>query len=188
MTTTRSSGQLSLPFDDVFRGPPHRVDPSGIRIVRVATEADLESIRALFLEYARSLDFNLNFQRFDTEMATLPGRYAPPRGALLLAMDGGTAAGCVALRRLRGEICEMKRLFVRPKYQGRKIGRRLAQAILEEAAKRGYGRMRLDTVPAMDRAIALYTDLGFAPIEAYRHNPVPGALFLERRLVPSIPV
>ena len=188
MTTTRPSGQLPLPFDDVFRGPPHRVDPSGIRIVRVATEADLESIRALFLEYARSLDFDLNFQRFDAEMAALPGRYAPPRGILLLAQDGGTAVGCVALRRFRGEICEMKRLFVRPKYQGRQIGRRLARAIVEEAVKLGYGCMRLDTVPAMDRAIALYTALGFVPIEAYRHNPVPGALFLERPLAPAAAV
>ncbi|MBI9082180.1 MAG: GNAT family N-acetyltransferase [Desulfobacterales bacterium] len=185
MTTSRRTGQLPLPFGDVFRGPPYRMDKSGTRIVRVATEQDLELIRTLFLEYARSLDFDLNFQRFDTEMETLPGNYATPRGLLLLAMDGETAAGCVAVRRYKPGICEMKRLYVRSKYRGRRIGRRLAEAVLEEAAKLGYRSMRLDTVPAMARALALYTDLGFEPIAAYCHNPIPGALFLECRLAPG---
>ena len=185
MATSRRTGQLPLPFGDVFRGPPYRMDQSGIGIVRVATEQDLESVRTLFLEYARSLDFDLNFQRFHAEMDSLPGSYATPRGLLLLAMDGETAAGCVAVRRHKPEICEMKRLYVRSKYRNRRIGRRLAEAIMEEAAKLGYRRMRLDTVPAMAQALSLYTDLGFEPIAAYCHNPIPGALFLECPLTPA---
>ena len=130
MNTTRTTGQLPLPFGDVYRGPPYRMDESGIRIVRMATERDLDAIRTLFLEYARSLDFDLNFQRFDAEMETLPGNYAPPRGLLLLALDGDTAAGCVAVRRHKPGICEMKRLYVRSRYRDRKIGKRLAEAII----------------------------------------------------------
>ena len=155
-------------------GRPYRRDSSGVDIVRVSTEADLESIRTLFLEYARALDFDLNFQHFDAEMATLPGRYVLPRGMLLLASDGRDAAGCVALRRLRPETGEMKRLYVRPRYRGMGIGKRLARAAMEEASKMGYRQIRLDTVPGMERAMALYRDLGFTPIGAYCHNPVPG--------------
>jgi putative acetyltransferase len=136
----------------------------------------------LFSEYAASLGFDLSFQDFDRELAGLPGEYAPPQGAMLLAFDGTVAAGCVALRPLTPSICEMKRLYVRRPYRGSGLGRRLAEAILEEGRTRGYERMRLDTVPAMDRAIALYRSLGFREVTPYRKNPIPGALFMEREL------
>ena len=143
---------------------------------------DLDEARALFEEYARSLDFDLDFQGFAQEVATLPGEYAPPRGRLMLARVGKTAAGCVALHGLDGGTAEMKRLYVRPQFRQAGIGRALVQAVLTEAKKLGYTRLRLDTVPAMREATALYRSLGFFEVPAYRENPVPGALFLERTL------
>jgi ribosomal protein S18 acetylase RimI-like enzyme len=144
---------------------------------------NLDEARALFEEYAGSLDFDLGFQDFAQELATLPGEYAPPRGRLLLAWVGRhTAAGCVALHGLDGGTAEMKRLYVRPRFRGAGIGRALAQAVLTEAKKLGYTRIRLDTVQSMREATALYRSLGFFEIPAYRQNPVPGALFLERTL------
>jgi ribosomal protein S18 acetylase RimI-like enzyme len=150
-----------------------------LNLSKVETEEELAEARTLFLEYASSLGFNLSFQNFDDEIARLPGEYSPPRGCILLASEGAELAGCVALRPLGKTVCEMKRLFVRPQFRGRGLGKTLALAIIEEAGNSGYERMRLDTVPSMPEAIALYRSLGFSEIEPYRHNPIPGALFFE---------
>ena len=148
--------------------------------IRPATFADLDDIRAMLREYAAWLEVDLCFQNFEQELAELPGEYQPPRGRLLIA-DG---AGCVALRPLDEEICEMKRLYVRPEHRGSGLGRRLVLAIIDEARGIGYRRMRLDTMPKMDRAQGLYASLGFREIAAYRYNPEPGARFLELELKP----
>ena len=146
---------------------------------------DLDAAHDLFLEYARSLPFGLDFQNFDSELESLPGSYAAPRGRILLAWAGGAAAGCVALRPLDAERCEMKRMYVRPEFRGTGLGRALADAVLAEARAIGYRFMRLDTVPGMEAALAIYRSLGFAPIQPYRHNPIPGAIFLEADLAPA---
>jgi GNAT superfamily N-acetyltransferase len=142
----------------------------------------IREIRTLFQEYAAALGFSLCFQDFELELAELPGRYAPPDGRLLLALDGPRAAGCVALRKLAPGVCEMKRFYVRPALRGRGIGRSLAARLIDEAKAAGYRRMRLDTVPAMREAIGLYETLGFRDIPPYVHNPIPGARYLELSL------
>ncbi len=154
-----------------------------VRLVPACTEEDLSRVRALFEEYASSLDFNLDFQNFREELTGLPGGYAPPEGCLLLATNEERVAGCAALRKIDREIWEMKRLYVRPSSRRLGVGRILALAIIQEARKIGYRRMRLDTVPAMKEAQVLYQSLGFLKIPSYCHNPVPGAVFLELNLV-----
>jgi len=139
---------------------------------------DLPEVRRLFRDYADGLDIDLSFQDFETELRELPGRYAPPRGRLLLAWRGTQPLGCVALRPLPGKDCEMKRLYVRAQARGERLGRRLAERICREAREAGYARICLDTLPTMQSAQALYRALGFRPIEPYGYNPVPGALFL----------
>ena len=135
--------------------------------------------RALFEEYAASLGIDLSFQDFVAELATLPGKYAPPRGRLLLACWNGEPARCVALRPLQDGIGEMKRFYVRPDYRGLGIGRALAERIIREACDAGYNRMRLDSLDSMESALQLYRQLGFRDVPPYRSNPVPGAVFLE---------
>ena len=126
--------------------------------------------------------FPLDFQQFDREVAELPGAYAPPRGALLVARQGADAVGCVALRPLEPEICELKRLYVRPAARGTGLGRRLAEAALADARRLGYRRIRLDTLPGMEAAQSLYERMGFREIEPYTTNPVAGTRFLELEL------
>ncbi|HET6897997.1 MAG TPA: GNAT family N-acetyltransferase [Vicinamibacteria bacterium] len=145
---------------------------------------DIETVRALFDEYAAELGVDLSFQGFEAERAALPGEYVPPRGRLLLAEIEGAAAGCVALRALDTQTAEMKRLYLRPSARGTGLGRRLALAVIAEARAAGYEHLRLDTLPSMGAAIGMYRALGFREIAPYRHNPVPGALFLELALGP----
>jgi putative acetyltransferase len=139
--------------------------------------------RELFLEYAQSLGFSLCFQNFDQELAGLPGDYAPPEGRLLLAECEGQLAACVALHKLDSGICEMKRLYLRPQFRGKGLGRALAERIIAEARQIGYQRMRLDTVePVMKDAVAMYRKLGFKEIAPYRPNPNLGAIYMELEL------
>jgi GNAT superfamily N-acetyltransferase len=151
--------------------------------IRAAVPGDLDEIRLMLREYAAWLEVDLCFQNFEQELAGLPGEYAPPGGRLLMA----EGAGCVALRAIDVETCEMKRLYVRPEHRGSGLGRRLIAAIIEEARGIGYARMRLDTMPKMDSAQRLYASFGFRDIEAYRYNPEPGARFLELVLVGTSP-
>jgi putative acetyltransferase len=147
--------------------------------IQVVTSNDMDIIRALFTDYAQNLGFDLGFQNFAAELATLPGGYAPPGGCLLLARVEGKPAGCVALRPLAPGICEMKRLYVRPELRSRGIGRMLVERVIAEARMIGYGKMRLDTVPGMEEAIGLYRRFGFRKIAPYRFNPLVGALYFE---------
>jgi len=153
--------------------------------IRDATMEDVPLVRKLFEEYAGSLGIDLSFQDFGRELATLPGKYAPPEGAVIVASDEGRPCGCVALRKIDAEACEMKRLYVQPGKRGLGIGWQLVTAILEEARQKGYRVMRLDTLSSMKRAVALYRIFGFREIPPYIFNPIEGALFMEKILVAS---
>ena len=151
-----------------------------LKFAQADTPAQIAQAKELFLEYAQSLGFSLCFQNFDKELADLPGDYAPPDGRLLLAEYEGKVAGCVALHKLDTDICEMKRLYLRPEFRGKRLGRALADTVIAEARAIGYRRMRLDTVePIMGDAIAMYRKLGFKEIAPYRENPIAGALYME---------
>ena len=150
-----------------------------LQITKAHAGKELQNVRKLFEEYAASLGISLDFQGFDDELALLPGKYAPPEGCLLIALWNGQVAGCVALRKLAGGLCEMKRLYTRPPVRGLKIGRALAQAIIQQAREIGYARMRLDTLPSMAMARTMYASLGFREIEPYRYNPIEGTTFME---------
>jgi putative acetyltransferase len=160
---------------------------SAVLVRPSTTPADVSAFRTLCLEYAKTLEYtgecrSLEVQCFDTEMATLPGAYAPPRGEILLAWDGLDPVGCVALRPLSDGICEMKRMYVRPAGRGKGVGRLLATALIDAARARGYRAMRLDTGATMVHAAALYRSLGFREIPAYNRDPVPGTMWFELTL------
>ena len=150
-----------------------------ITVSAAVSDVDLDDIRALFMEYADSLEISLCFQNFEAELAGLPGKYAPPMGRLLLAREGSQSVGCAGLRWLEAGACEMKRLYVRPRWRGRGIGHQLAVMLIDAAHHAGYSRMRLDTLNTMKPAIALYTSLGFRRIEPYYENPSDRAVFME---------
>ncbi len=152
------------------------------RILSATSADEVETARTLFRDYEKGLGISLCFQNFAEEVAALPGTYAPPDGRLLLAWVGGEAAGCVALRKLGEGIAEMKRLYIRPAHRGTGLGRRLAEAVLDEARSIGYRAVRLDTLPTMKEAQALYVSLGFTDIPPYNDHPVEGTRFMEKRL------
>jgi ribosomal protein S18 acetylase RimI-like enzyme len=144
-------------------------------MLRIEPATDMNVVREMFAEYGRSTGFDLEFQGFANELATLPADYDP----ILLAFWNDALAGCVALHPVAGDVCEMKRLYVRPTFRGHAIGRVLAERIIGEARTRGYRAMRLDTLPSMAAAIRMYESLGFRDIEPYRFNPVEGTRYME---------
>ena len=152
-------------------------------IIKQATlKEQIKKARKIFIEYANYLAIDLDFQNFEDELNTLPGKYAPPEGCILLAYHSDLLAGCVALRKFQDDICEMKRLYVHPKFRGMSIGKALSMEIVQKAKKIGYKYMRLDTLPFMKEAIMLYSGLGFKEIKPYRYNPFDGAKFFELKL------
>jgi len=153
-----------------------------ITVVDVSSEFHIEHIKLLFREYADSLGFDLCFQDFELELEQLPGKYAPPSGRLLLAYEDDSPVGCVGLRKIEGDICEMKRLYVRPTYRGTGLGYRLAEMIVKAGREAGYRAMRLDTLSTMDAARAVYLSLGFREIAPYTYNPLDQAVYMELRL------
>ena len=157
-----------------------------LQLITPASPQELDAVRAIFQEYADSLGVDLCFQQFDEELATLPGEYAPPRGALFLASVDGEVAGCCALRPLDTadypNAAEMKRLYVRKPFRNFGLGRQLAEATLDAAREAGYATVLLDTLDEMETARALYEELGFQEIPPYYHNPIPGAHYLKATL------
>ncbi len=153
-----------------------------VRLDCASSIPDIELVRVLFREYADALGVDLDYQGFHDELRDLPGSYGAPAGTLLLARSDSEVFGCVGVRPIDERTAEMKRLFVRPSGRGMGLGRSLAEAAIRFATVTGYERMRLDTLPQMDRAQDLYRSLGFMPIDAYRFSPVPGTVFLERAL------
>jgi putative acetyltransferase len=162
------------------------VNTPSIRFITPDTPDELNAVRDLFRRYAESLQVDLCFQNFESELATLPGEYAQPRGALLMALADDELAGCCALRPLDNvdyaNACEMKRLYVLPAFRKNKIGRQLVEAILECARRCGYSCVLLDTLDEMETARALYHDLGFEEIPPYYHSPIEGAHYLMAKL------
>jgi carbonic anhydrase len=154
-----------------------------MNLIQAASAADIESARELFVEYAAELGIDLCFQNFQPELDQLPGAYAPPSGRLILATTGAESAGCVALRQINENTCEMKRLYVRPEFRGSGLGSKLANAIISAGRELGYSRMRLDTLPEkMERAVRMYRALGFREIEPYYDNPVAVVAYMELEL------
>jgi len=150
-----------------------------INIIKAQTTEQIELIRYLFIDYSKELSFELDFQDFNQELEQLPGKYSEPEGLLLLAYYNDSVAGCVGLRRFEQGICEMKRLYVKQEFRGKGIGIKLSEAIILEAKKNEYKKMRLDTISNMKVAIGIYKKLGFYEIKTYRYNPIPDSVFME---------
>ena len=165
------------------REAPEEPEPALIELLPVRSAAELQAVRALFAEYAQSLSVDLCFQNFEAELAGLPGDYAAPAGALLLATVNGDPAGCVAMRPLpdsdHTNACEMKRLYVRPSQRGHGLGRHLTDKLIDLATQAGYSCMLLDTLDDMEAARGLYTSLGFVEVPPYYFNPIAGAHYLK---------
>ncbi|KAF2716744.1 acetyltransferase [Polychaeton citri CBS 116435] len=160
--------------------------PPKVIVTQVSSLRDISDVETLFKDYAQALGIDLSFQDFEAELESLPGKYAPPTGALLLARfeDTGQAVGCVGLRAFDGnEVCEMKRLYVDPKGRGTGLGKVLSSAIVSEARRLRYRAMRLDSLVDMTSAQAIYAHLGFVEIPPYRVNPIQGARFFELDLM-----
>jgi putative acetyltransferase len=155
---------------------------AGVEIRQASSAEEIETARMLFQEYAEALGINLDYQGFADELASLPGCYAPPRGRLLVAWVRDEAAGCVALRPMSEDVCEMKRLYVRPRHRRGGVGKLLAEAIIAEARQIGYATMRLDTVPKLEAATRLYETLGIVRRDAYYETPVAETIFMELEL------
>jgi ribosomal protein S18 acetylase RimI-like enzyme len=155
---------------------------ASLTVLHATSSEQFEETRGLFKEYASSLGVDLCFQDFEHELKQLPGEYSEPNGCILVAYRDSVLVGCVALRPLTSEICEMKRMYVRPTFRGQGIGRILAQDVIKEARRRGYRKLRLDSLPTMREAQALYRSLGFTEISPYRPNPIQGAMFMELEL------
>jgi putative acetyltransferase len=154
-----------------------------LNIIQPQTDADIDLARALFREYEVWLGLSLCFQGFAEELRTLPGKYVPPEGRLLLAYHDTKLAGCIAMRKLEDDICEMKRLFVKEQFRGQRIGQQLIERIIDEARSAGYKTMRLDTYPPkMSKAVGLYESYGFREISPYYDNPHGDTLFMELQL------
>jgi putative acetyltransferase len=151
-----------------------------IEFVQASTAAQIEDARKLFREYEAWLGIDLCFQSFEKELAELPGKYAPPTGCLLLAVENEQVLGCIALRQIDNEICEMKRLFVRSEAQGRGLGKDLIKELIKRAQAIGYRRMRLDTIASkMEKAVAIYRSFGFREMPAYYNSPITDTVFME---------
>ena len=153
-----------------------------IEIVEANRKILIAKVKELFLEYSESLGFDLSFQNFNAELDNFPVQYSPPTGSLFLALAHNLPIGCVGVRYFENGICEMKRLFVKPNFRGKRVGRLLAEAAVKAGKNLGYERMRLDTLPTMEKANHLYGSLGFVEIEPYRYNPIEGARYLELNL------
>jgi ribosomal protein S18 acetylase RimI-like enzyme len=171
-----------IPKSDIRGALSNNTEQTMFQITQAQTDDHYRRVRKRFQQYADALGFDLEFQGFSRELATLPGAYAPPKGCILLAESEEEIVGCVALRPLEKRICEMKRLYVVPAYRNRKIGRALAEAVIDRARTIGYERMRLDTLESMIAAQALYHSLGFRPIKPYRYNPLHNPSYFELSL------
>ena len=149
-----------------------------ITVTQASSESEFAAGRALFEEYAAALQIDLCFQNFSAELTNLQAIYGPPAGSLLLANADSEPVGCVGIRRLKAEVCEMKRLYVRPSFRGQRLGRRLAVEAVRHARELGYRTMVLDTLGSMAAAHALYVSIGFEPTDAYYPNPLPEVRYL----------